>query len=296
MPEPRFLLAVDMDGTLLRDDKTIAREDVEAIRSAPAHGIAVTIATGRLTTGALPVARELGLSMPLVCADGAVLVDPLLGTLLHRRSILAERAAHAIDTILGHGLAPYVFLADSIHCESSGEQHRSVVETWTPNLFVHGSLTAAVAWREPECVAMTVGIGTEEWVLRASERLRDAHLGELDTVHFSLFGTPVWAVRSLPGGCDKGQMLAELARRLGMPRTRVAAVGDWLNELGMPRSRVAAVGDWLNDLGMFGFAGRSFAMGHAPSSVQRAATDVLRSTSRSGGGVAEAIAALIAAP
>jgi hypothetical protein len=279
MPEPRFLLAVDMDGTLLRDDKTIAREDVEAIRSAPAHGIAVTIATGRLTTGALPVARELGLSMPLVCADGAVLVDPQLGTLLHRRSILAERAAHAIDTILGHGLAPYVFLADSIHCESSGEQHRAVVETWTPNLFVHGSLTAAVAWREPECVAMTVGIGSEEWVLRASERLRDAHLGELDTVHFSLFGTPVWAVRSLPGGCDKGQMLAELARRLGMPR-----------------SRVAAVGDWLNDLGMFGFAGRSFAMGHAPSSVQRAATDVLRSTSRAGGGVAEAIAALIAAP
>jgi hydroxymethylpyrimidine pyrophosphatase-like HAD family hydrolase len=83
----------------------------------------------------------------------------------------------------------------------------------------------------------------------------------------------------LPGGCDKGQMLAELARRLGMPRTRVAAVGDW-----------------LNDLGMFGFAGRSFAMGHAPTSVRNAATDVLRSTSRAGGGIAEAIAALIAAP
>jgi Cof subfamily protein (haloacid dehalogenase superfamily) len=278
MPEPRFLLAVDMDGTLLRDDKTIAPEDREAIRAAAAHGIAVTIATGRLTTGALPVARELGLSTPLVCADGAVLVDPLLGTLLHRRSILAERAVHAIDTITGHGLAPYVFLADSIHCEPSGEQHRSVVETWTPNLFVHGSLAAA-AWREAECVAMTVGIGAEQCVQRASEQLQGAHVGELDTVHFSLFGSSVWAVRSLPGGCDKGQMLAELARRLGLPRTRVAAVGDW-----------------LNDLGMFGFAGRSFAMGHAPSILRSAATDVLRSTSRAGGGVAEAIAALIAAP
>jgi hydroxymethylpyrimidine pyrophosphatase-like HAD family hydrolase len=277
MPEPRYLLAVDMDGTLLRDDKTIAAEDLAAIRSAPAHGIAVTIATGRLTTGALPVARELGLSVPLVCADGAVLVDPLLGTLLHRRSILAERAVRAVEAIMSHGLAPYVFLADSIHCEASGEQHRSVVETWTPNLFVHGSLAAAVAWREPECVAMTLGIGSEEFVLRASGHLQGAHVGELDTVHFNLFGTPVWAVRSLPGGCDKGQMLAELALRLGLPRTRVAAVGDW-----------------LNDLGMFHFAGRSFAMGHAPAIVQSAATDVLRSTSRAGGGVAEAIAKLIA--
>jgi len=277
MHEPRFLLAVDMDGTLLRDDKTIAPEDLAAIRAAPAHGIAVTIATGRLTTGALPVARELGLSTPLVCADGAVLVDPLLGTLLHRRSILVERASHAIEAIMSHGLVPYVFLADSIHCEPSGEQHRSVVETWTPNLFVHGSLASAVAWREPESVAMTVGIGTEEWVLRASEHLRGAHVGELDTMHFSLFGSPVWAVRSLPGGCDKGQMLAQLA-----------------TQLRLPRSRVAAVGDWLNDLGMFAFAGRSFAMGHAPTAVRSAATDVLRATSRAGGGVAEAIAALIA--
>jgi hydroxymethylpyrimidine pyrophosphatase-like HAD family hydrolase len=74
-------------------------------------------------------------------------------------------------------------------------------------------------------------------------------------------------------------MLAQLAQRLGVPRARVAAVGDW-----------------LNDVGMFAFAGRSFAMGHAPSIVQSAATDVLRSTSRAGGGVAEAIAALIATP
>lgn len=276
MLEPNFLLALDMDGTLLRDDKSIAPEDLAAIRAAAAHGIAVTIATGRLTTGALPFARQLGLSVPLVCADGAVLVDPLVGTVLQRRSIVAERAVNAVDTILQHRLVPYVFLADSIHCEASGQQYRAAVETWTPNLFVHGSLSDAVAWREPDCVAMTVGVGSEESVMRAYEQLRDTHRGELDTVHFSLFGTSVWVVRSLPGGCDKGQMLEQLALRLRLPRARVAAVGDW-----------------LNDLGMFAYAGRSFAMGHAPSIVRDAATDVLRSTSAAGGGVAEAIAALI---
>jgi Cof subfamily protein (haloacid dehalogenase superfamily) len=276
MLEPRYLLAVDMDGTLLRDDKSIAADDVEAIRAAPTHGIAVTIATGRLTTGALPVARWLGLSTPLVCADGAVLVDPIAGTFLHRRSILAERAAHAVDAITSHGLVPFVFLADSIHCESSGEQHRAAVETWSRDVVVHGSLASASTWREPECVAMTLGLGSEDVVLRAAEHLQSAHTGELDTVHFSLLGSSVWAVRSLPGGCDKGQMLARLAERLGIPRARVAAVGDW-----------------LNDLGMLKYAGRSFAMGHAPAVVRSAATDVLRSTAVTGGGVAEAIAKLI---
>jgi hydroxymethylpyrimidine pyrophosphatase-like HAD family hydrolase len=275
-PNPRFLLAVDMDGTLLRDDKTIAEEDVEAIRAAPAHGIAVTIATGRLTTGALPVARELGLSTPLVCADGAVLVDPIAGTFLERHTIVAERAARALEAILEHGLAPFVFLADSIHCEGSGEQHRAVVETWSRNVVVHGSLSGAAPWHSSGSVAMTLGLGGEDGVMRATEYLQGMHLGELDTVCFSLFGSTVWAVRSLPGGCDKGRMLAQLAERLALPRARVAAVGDW-----------------LNDIGMFKFAGRSFAMGHAPDVVRAAATDVLVATAARGGGVAEAISRLI---
>jgi hypothetical protein len=57
---------------------------------------------------------------------------------------------------------------------------------------------------------------------------------------------------------------------------------------------VAAVGDWYNDLGMFAYAGRSFAMGQAPEAIHQAATDRLVATSVDGGGIAEAIAALLA--
>lgn len=274
--QPRFLLAVDMDGTLVRDDKTIAPEDAEAIARAAAQGIAVTIATGRLTNGTLPVARSLGLSTPVICADGAVLLDPVRGAVLERRSILAERAARALAVIQEHGLVPYVFLSDSIHCESSGEQHRSVMETFSPDLVVHASLAATAAWREPEAVSMTVGFGSEECVLGAAEYLRQAHLGELDTLHFKLFGS-LWAVRSVASRCDKGEMLKQLALRIDLPRARVAVVGDW-----------------HNDLGMFAYAARSFAMGQAPQVVKEAASDVLRATSRAGGGIAEAIAALLA--
>lgn len=276
MTAPRYLLALDMDGTLLRDDKTVAPEDAAAIRSAAAHGIAVTIATGRLTTGALPIARELGLSTPLVCADGAVLIDPLSGSTLERRSILLDRAVRALDTLLGHGLVPYVFLADTIHCDASGEQHRAIVNGWTREVVVHACLSGAAAWQQADAVSMTVGIGTEQAVVRASEQLRGAHADALDTVHFCIGNTPTWAVRSLPSGCDKGQMLARLAEQLGVPR-----------------SRVAAVGDWFNDIGMFKYAGRSFAMGQSPDFVREAASDVLVSTSAKGGGIAEAIEALL---
>lgn len=266
-----------MDGTLLRDDKTIAREDIIAIREAAEHGIAVTLATGRLTTGALPTARALGLSTPLICADGAVLADPETGESIEQRVMREAYARRALEAIVAHGLMPYVFLAGSIHCELEGEQHRSIVDTWTEEVVVHPSLTAAQVWQTTDCVAMTLGIGVEAHVERASEHLRSLHAAALDTVHFPMKGTALAAVRSLPRGCDKAEMLAQLAARMSLPAARVAAVGDW-----------------LNDLGMLKYAGRSFAMGHAPSVVRDAATDVLRSTSKAGGGVAEAIAALLA--
>jgi Cof subfamily protein (haloacid dehalogenase superfamily) len=273
---PRFLLAIDMDGTLLRDDKTIAPEDAAAIRNAAAHGIAVTLATGRLATGTLPTARQLGLVTPLVCADGGLLIDPATGTPIHRHTIPPDRAAAAVAALMSHGLVPYVFLADAIHCETGGERHRAMLDTWSQELIVHASLASAAAWQQPDGVSLTVGIGVRRSVERASEHLQEAHADALDTVHFGMGGMTMWAVRSLPHGCDKGKMLARLATRLEVPQARVAAIGDW-----------------FNDVGMFKYAGRSFAMGQAPEVVRQAATDVVRSTSATGGGVAEAIAALL---
>jgi len=273
----RYLLAVDMDGTLLRDDKTVAEADAAAIRAAADQGIAVTIATGRLTTGALPTARALGLTVPLICADGGLLIDCATGAALERRAIAAAHARAALDVMDAHGLVPFVFMADAIHCDGAGERYRAVVDNWSQEIVVHGDLRAADAWQGPDGVSVTAGVGPREAVERASHELQRDHAATLDTVHFAMGGVTRWAVRSLPQGCDKGKMLARLAARLDIPRARVAAVGDW-----------------FNDLGMFAFAGRSFAMGQAPDVVHQAATDHMRSTSATGGGIAEAIEALLA--
>jgi hypothetical protein len=271
------LLAVDMDGTLLRDDKTVAEVDAAAIRTAAEHGIAVTIATGRLTTGALPTARALGLGVPLICADGGLLVDCETGAALERRAIATEHARAALAVMEAAELVPYIFLADAIHCDGRGERHRALIDTWSREIVVHPQLREAEAWQQPDGVSVTAGVGPRENVERASEQLQRSQATTLDTVHFSMGGLVTWAVRSLPHGCDKGHMLARLATRLGIPRERVSAVGDW-----------------FNDLGMFAYAGRSFAMGQAPDVVHQRATDRLRATSATGGGIAEAIAALIA--
>src|SRR4051812_19473856 len=68
------LLAIDLDGTLLRDDGTVAPSDRDAIELAQDEGMVVTLATGRLPDRTLPLARSLRIEAPLICADGAITV------------------------------------------------------------------------------------------------------------------------------------------------------------------------------------------------------------------------------
>src|SRR3954452_5387377 len=68
------LLIVDIDGTLVRRDGSMDPRDPQAIRRIGATGTMVALATGRLATGALRAARELGIRAPLICADGSVIL------------------------------------------------------------------------------------------------------------------------------------------------------------------------------------------------------------------------------
>jgi hypothetical protein len=269
---PRKLLALDVDGTLLRHDGVIDPRDAAAIARAQAAGVTVTLATGRLATGSLHLARALGFDVPLVCADGATLVDPRTGACLEGRTIEVEVAEAIMIVLHAHGLSRFVFTHDVIHGDDFARPHRPYVSAWSEDVRFHERLTARAPWREDGAITMTIGIGDEARVVEAHAAITRDHEATVDVASFGT-RTGEHAVRMLRRGISKADGLARLCARLGVAREDVTVVGDW-----------------LNDLTMFAWAGRSFAMGQAPPSVKDAATDRLDATATQGGGVAEAIA------
>ena len=67
----RHLIALDLDGTLLKDDKTISRKTKEVLKKAKDHGHIVMIATGRPFRSSEMYYRELELDTPIVNFNGA---------------------------------------------------------------------------------------------------------------------------------------------------------------------------------------------------------------------------------
>ncbi|HWQ62368.1 MAG TPA: HAD family hydrolase, partial [Negativicutes bacterium] len=78
------LVAIDLDDTLLDNSRTISPRARAAIAAAVAQGVTVTVATGRMFPSALPYAQQLGLDVPLITYNGALVKCGLSGeTLLH---------------------------------------------------------------------------------------------------------------------------------------------------------------------------------------------------------------------
>lgn len=70
------IIALDLDGTLLRSDQTISDYSKEIIKKVKAQGHQVMIATGRPYRMAIDYYRQLELDTPLVCFNGALTLLP----------------------------------------------------------------------------------------------------------------------------------------------------------------------------------------------------------------------------
>ena len=100
------LVALDIDGTLLRSDKSLAPRTRAAIDAARARGVRVVLVTGRRYPSARRVAEDLGGDVPLILHNGALVVEG--GRVLRCRPLAREAAARAIRAGRGAGGEPVV--------------------------------------------------------------------------------------------------------------------------------------------------------------------------------------------
>lgn len=56
------LLVLDVDGTLLNEAKEVSPHNIAAVRKAQQMGIQIVLASGRPTSGILPIANKLELN------------------------------------------------------------------------------------------------------------------------------------------------------------------------------------------------------------------------------------------
>src|SRR4029453_8787802 len=104
---PYRLLALDLDGTLLRHDKTVDPRDIAAIRELQRANVTVTIVTGRLRSGAARAAPRCTSGGAIACVEGSHLVEMESGTTLAHHPMVDTAILRT--SFAAHNLTTFVF-------------------------------------------------------------------------------------------------------------------------------------------------------------------------------------------
>lgn len=98
------LIALDMDGTVLRDDKTISNKNTEVLRAAQARGILIVPTTGRPKKMIPQPIMDVGNIRYAITSNGASVYDLKEETVLYTNTMTEQESAKLLDFLSGYNV------------------------------------------------------------------------------------------------------------------------------------------------------------------------------------------------
>jgi hypothetical protein len=268
------LIATDIDGTLLDSRSGLPPENARAIGEAAKRGIEIVIVTGRRFHSARVIASKLPCTVELITSNGA-LVKSLSGE-THLRSLLPVAAARLVlDATPDFRSFCGVIFDRPRENQLIFEHIDWEARFMGPYLSRHPDHVAEVAplaacldSEDPVEILFIAECETIRRVIRKLENHQESQAYSLSLTEYARADASMLDV--LNRGVTKGAALAEWARRRGILREEVMAIGD----------------NW-NDREMLDYAGLPVIMGNSPDELKSFGWKTTRSNDECG--VAEAI-------
>lgn len=246
---------VGRDNTL----RPAVRDEVLRVRGL---GIRGCLVTGRMYQASLPFARRLDLLEPLICYQGAAILDPQTDDVLFDEPLANETALEVVSAAKRDALHVQLYRNDKYYCEErnrfsdlyaqvSGVE--PIVVASLEETFASSDATKAVIIADPDVAA--------RWVAAMQASLKGKAYVTRSYPEF---------VEILNPRVDKGKALEFVAARAGIEMNAVLAIGD----------------SW-NDEPLFCVAGIKVAMGNAPGELRSIADLVVADVASDG--VAQAL-------
>jgi Cof subfamily protein (haloacid dehalogenase superfamily) len=230
------LLALDIDGTLLRSDKSVSPRTRAALIAARGRGVHLVLVTGRRYPSARKVAEDLGVAGPLVLHNGALIMSGVPGEnggVLRCRPLPRQVALEVAAIGRRHGADPVV------HCGQRGEgrllAHPGPYSSTLMAYYLdrsHPDVVACAVFEEAlteDPLQVMFGGRIDEMTALFSE-LRAA-LGERVKIERTVYpAQDTGLLDVLEPSVGKAEALAFLQERWGVTAAETLAIGDNWND------------------------------------------------------------------
>lgn len=266
------LLVLDVDGTLLNEEKAISKRTLSALLKVQQMGVRIVLASGRPTYGLMSIAKtlELGLYGGFILSyNGCQIIDARNGQILFERRINPEMLPYIEKKAVKNNFALFTYHDNTLLTNTPDNTHvKEEAELNGLEIIEESEFSTAIDFAPCKCMLVSDDadalIGLEShWKKRLD--------GVLD-----VFRSEDYFLEVVPCSVDKANTLAVL-----------------MEQLGVTRDEVMAIGDGVCDVAMIQLAGMGVAMGNSVDSVKICA-DYTTDTNENDG-VAQAVEKLILA-
>lgn len=250
------MVAIDLDDSLLDDDLTISQENLQAIRRTMEKGVIVTIATGRMFKSAFPYVKQLGIDVPVITYQGALVINALSKNVLLHYPVPLDLSREIIRESKKNDIHLQVYIDDEYYFEQHNKYSdlyfkvSGIVGTAVGPLedFLEKEPTKLIMIDEPENILRWMKYYNEKFAGKLQVTISKAHYLEFTNIE-----------------ATKGNAVRYLAEMYGIKPDEVIAIGDS-----------------FNDIPMLTYAGLGVAMGNAPEIVKSHADYVTYSNNENG--------------
>ena len=261
MVNPYKLIAVDLDGTLVRSDQSISQRTMDTLIRVQEMGVKVAVASGRPTYGTAHVADALRLqdfNGYVMSYNGGEIYDWGTKERLHAQTLDKDVIPYLYTYAREHGMPIMTYIGKEVVSEVDDNEYiqYSVMRNRMTIRKVRDFVKAAQEADVVKCII----VGDPTLLPAMEAELQSSLKGRAGA-----FRSEPFFLEIVPEGIDKGKGLSIL-----------------LDKLGMCRENLLAFGDGYNDIPMLQFAGTGVAMDNAAEETKKAADKVARSNNDDG--------------
>ncbi|MBE6099874.1 MAG: HAD family phosphatase [Anaerovibrio sp.] len=218
------LFVTDMDGTLLNSQRKITDKVKLAIKKAVEAGVIFTVATGRMHISALPYVQELGIDVPVITYNGALIKyasgDEVFASYLDKQLVQS-----LVDYAHGQNIYIQLYSDDKLYYYQENEL--SKFYQTAAGVIGHPVGDALDKYMDKVPKLLLIGRTPEE-ADRAVRDIAAKFSGQIVAVK----STPIY-VELIKPGINKASAIAKMAEIYKVPAEAILAIGDSNNDITM---------------------------------------------------------------
>lgn len=220
------LIALDLDDTLLNNDRQISDENVKALRECAQRGIYIVMCSGRAEDAILPFVRRLEIAgmeagRYLIAINGCSIFDLHLRKQIFCRKVESDILLRTNQIAEEWGLRSEVYTPDTIYYREETKWTRMDVDLCglkgqvvsDYDKFLETGFTKMLVPGEPELLLKLQKVLKDEFGKRAV-----------------IFTSKPYFLEILPPDCGKGEAVNWLSNHIGLSLEKTMGFGDSMND------------------------------------------------------------------